>query len=360
MSAVPPSGVLQRRRIGRTDVEVTCLGLGGGALGGLYDAVGVADAVGAVERAYDVGVRYFDTAPMYGHGRSEERIGQALAGVDRESYVLSCKAGIVIEPTRTGNAPSVLEHYADPYLLEGHFDFSYDGAMRSLEGSLKRLGTDRIDIVYIHDPDEGDSTLPLDQRSGVDHFDGVMGGIYRALHELREQGVIRAIGVGLNGTEMLTRFANAGDFDVFLLAGRYTLLEQHGLDDLFPVCREKGISLVIGGVFNSGILATGAADPRATYNYFEADPDVLARVRALEDACGRHDIPLPAAALQYPLGDDVVAAVIPGVRAASEVDRNVANISRAIPSDLWEHLRAAGLVDPVAAVPDGPLVERAS
>ena len=359
MNSVEPAVALQRRKVGRTDVSVTCLGLGGGALGGLYDPVPEDDAVEAVQRAYESGIRYFDVAPMYGHGRAEERMGRGLAGVDRDSYVLSCKVGIVIEPTRTGNAPEVEEHYADPFLLEGGFDFSYDGAMRSLEGSLKRLGTDRIDIVYIHDPDEADSCLPPDQRSGADHFDEVMDGIYRALHEMRDQGVIRAIGVGLNGTEMLTRFAKAGDFDVFLLAGRYTLLEQHGLDDLFPICREKGISLVIGGVFNSGILATGASDPNATYNYAKADPAALARVREIEEVCGAHGVPLPAAALQFPLGNDVVAAVIPGVRTPSEVGVNVAHIARAIPSDLWEYLPAAGLVDERATLPTGPLVERA-
>lgn len=357
MSSVEPVADLIRSRVGRTDASVTCLGLGGGALGGLYDPVPEEDAAATVRRAFDAGVRYFDTAPLYGHGRSEERIGIALDGIPRDSYVLSCKVGVVIEP-EAGRTPALEEKYADPFLLDGRYDFSYDGAMRSLEGSLERLRTDRIDIVYIHDPDEADSALPPEQRSGADHFDAVMDGIYRALHELREQGVVKAIGVGLNGTEMLTRFARAGDFDAFLLAGRYTLLEQHGLDDLFPVCREKGISLVVGGVFNSGVLATGAADPTATYNYAKADPQALERVRRLDQICAGYGVPLPAAALQYPLGDPVVAAVIPGMRAVPEVDGNVAHITQPIPSQLWEDLRAEGLVDARAAVPTRPLVER--
>jgi D-threo-aldose 1-dehydrogenase len=350
-----PTTQLQRRTVGRTNVAVTCLGLGGGALGGLYDPVSEDDAVEAVRRAYDGGIRYFDTAPLYGHGRSEERIGKALADRPRDSYVLSCKVGVIIEPLE-GRTPELEQRYADPFLLDGHYDFSYDGAMRSLEGSLKRLGTDHVDIVYIHDPDEADSSLPPDERSGADHFDEVMGGIYRALHELRDQGVVKAIGVGLNGTEMLTRFAAAGDFDAFLLAGRYTLLEQEGLDDLFPICREKSISLIVGGVYNSGILATGTSDPEATYNYAKADPAAIARVRELEDACEGHGVPLPAAALQFPLGDDVVAAVIPGVRAAGEVDVNLAHVTRPVPADLWAYLPAAGLVDERAAQPTGSLV----
>ncbi len=353
MSAAASSGTLPRRRIGATEIEVTCLGLGGGALGGLYDVVEPEDAIATVRRAYDQGVRYFDTAPLYGHGRSEERIGRALEGVDRDSYVLSCKVGVAIAPTG-GGTPEDERRYADPFLLEGGYDFSYDGAMRSLEASLKRLRTDRLDLVYVHDPDEADSCLPESERRDVDHLSTVMEGSYRALHELREQGVVGAIGIGLNGVEMLTRFARAGDFDAFLLAGRYTLLEQHGLDELFPICRERQISLVVGGVFNSGILATGASDPDATYNYVKADPDALERVRALEAVCDRHGVRLPAAALQYPLGDPVVAAVIPGVRSVGEVDGNLRDITQPIPASLWEEMRDAGLVDRRAAVPAGP------
>lgn len=357
MSPIGSFTDLTRFGVGGTEVSVTCLGLGGGALGGLYDPVSEADAVATVDRAYEAGIRYFDTAPLYGHGRSEERIGMALDGIPRESYALSCKVGVIIEP-KPDRTPELESRYADPFLLDGHYDFSYDGAMRSLEGSLKRLRTDRLDIVYIHDPDEADSTLPTEQRGGADHFDEVMDGIYRALHELRQEGVVKAIGVGLNGTEMLARFARAGDFDAFLLAGRYTLLEQQGLDDLFPACREKGISLVIGGVFNSGILATGASDAQATYNYAKADPNLLDRVRRLEEVCLRHDVPLAAAALQYPLGDDNVAAVIPGMRAAAEVDRNLGYIAQSIPAQLWQDLLAEDLVDQRASLPRKSLVER--
>ncbi|HEY1854268.1 MAG TPA: aldo/keto reductase [Solirubrobacterales bacterium] len=357
MSSAEPSTSLDRRRIGDTEVHVTTLGLGGGALGGLYDVVTEEAAVETVRHAYESGIRYFDTAPLYGHGRSEERVGIGLDGISRDSYTLSCKVGVIIEP-EPGRTPELEERYADAFLLDGHYDFSYDGAMRSLEGSLERLRTDHLDIVYIHDPDEADSALPSGERSGADHFGAVMDGIYRALHDLREQGVAKAIGVGLNGTEMLTRFARAGDFDVFLLAGRYTLLEQNGLDDLFPVCREKDISLVVGGVFNSGILATGITDPKATYNYKKADPEAIERVHRLDEVCARHGASLPGAALQFPLGDDVVAAVIPGMRSAQEVDRNVALIAEAISPGAWEELRGEGLVDPRAALPTRSRVEK--
>jgi D-threo-aldose 1-dehydrogenase len=340
----------ETRRIGRTEVQVTTLGLGGGALGGLYDPVTEDAAIRSVQRAYELGVRYFDTAPLYGHGRSEERLGRALAGVDRSSYVLSTKVGVAIDPIES-SAADVEARYADPFLLDGEYDFSYDGALRSLEASLKRIGTDRVDIVYIHDPDEADSAVPPERRRGTDHVDEVMDGAYRALHELREQGVIEAIGVGLNGTDMLVRFARAGEFDCFLLAGRYTLLEQQGLGDLLPLCVERGISIVIGGVFNSGVLVTGASTPAPKYNYGDADAETLARVREIERHCELEGVALAGAALQFPLAHPAVASVIPGVREPGEVERNARDITRPIPAAFWRRLRDDALVARDAPLP---------
>ncbi|MGZ4247060.1 MAG: aldo/keto reductase [Solirubrobacteraceae bacterium] len=351
MRAATSPAELERRVVGRTDVAVTCLGMGGGALGGMYTTVAADAAMDAVHEAYVAGVRYFDTAPLYGHGRSEERVGEALAAYDRSSFVLSTKVGVAIEPLN-GEAAQLEERYADPFLLDGGYDFSYDGTMRSLEGSMRRLGTDRVDIVYIHDPDEADSAVPPEQRSGANHFDEVMEGAYPALHELRSQGVVRALGVGLNGTEMLADFARAGDFDCFLLAGRYTLLEQEGLETLFPLCRQRGISIVAGGVFNSGILATGTSFPEPKYNYMPADPHTLVRVRRIEEICARHDVSLSAAALQFPLANDVVAAVLPGVRSWQEVRVNVANVTATIPDQFWADIAANGdLLDARAPLP---------
>jgi D-threo-aldose 1-dehydrogenase len=338
---------LETRVIGRTSLHITCLGLGGGALGGLYEPVAADDAIEAVEQAYEHGIRYFDAAPLYGHGRSEERLGRGLAGVERSSFVLSTKVGMMIDP-RPSTEPGAERRYADPFLLDGRFDFSYDACLRSLEASMRRLRTDRVDIVYIHDPDEGDSLAPPDRRTGKDHLAEAMDGAYRALDELRAQGVIGAIGVGLNGTSMLVRFAHAGDFDCFLLAGRYTLLEQNGLDDLLPLCVERGISVVVGGVFNSGILATGTSGSDPTYNYEPAGAETLARVAAIERACGEYGVPLAAAALQFPLAHPAVAAVLPGARSAGEVRGNVAAVNAQIPSGLWETMRMRALVNPLA------------
>lgn len=344
MNAVPS------RSMARAGLDVSALGLGGGALGGLYASVDRSDAHAAVRTAYDGGVRYFDTAPLYGHGRSELRLGEALLGLPRDGYVLATKVGIVIEPTGDAS-PEAEQRYADPWLLEGRYDFGYDACLRSLEGSLERLGVDRIDVVNIHDPDEGDSALPPADRRGVDHHAAVMDGAYRALHELRDQGVIGAIGVGMNGTDPLLRFAEAGDFDTFLLAGRYTLLAQDGLDDLLPLCVERGIGLVVGGVFNSGILASGTDVAEPMHDYGPAAPAVIERVRRLEAACADHGVPLAAAALQFPLRHPAVACVIPGMRSADEARANLASATHPIPEAFWDDLADRGLVDQRAARP---------
>jgi D-threo-aldose 1-dehydrogenase len=258
-------------------LSISELGLGGGALGGSYDRV-PGDRVPreaacrAVEAAYAGGIRYFDTAPIYGHGRSEERVGAALSERLRSRFVLSSKVGIAIEPLEDQDAE---EGYAELVALDWRYDFSYDGALRSIEGSLQRLQTDRIDIAFVHDPDEGDSALPPAQRRNVSRFREVIEGAYPALARLKDEGTIEAVGVGMNGYELLTEFAEAAHFDCFLLAGRYTLLEQAPLEDFLPMCEQQEISVIIGGVFNSGILASGSAAPTPLYNYVPAEADVI-------------------------------------------------------------------------------------
>ncbi|HZV74474.1 MAG TPA: aldo/keto reductase [Conexibacter sp.] len=350
---------LLTRRLARAGLDVTALGFGGGALGGLYEPVPVEQAMAAVAAAWEHGIRYFDTAPLYGHGRSERWLGAALRGVARDSYVLATKVGIAIEPDDR-DAAAAERRYADPWVLDGRYDFGYDACLRSLEASMERLGVDRVDVVNVHDPDEGDSALPPAERRGVDHLPEVMEGAYRALHELREQGVVRAIGVGMNGVEPLAAFARAGDFDCFLLAGRYTLLEQHGLDDLLALCAERGIGIVVGGVFNSGILASGTAGGVPRYDYAPADAATIARVQAIEALCERHGATLPAAALQFPLAHPAVLTTIPGMRSVAEVSANLAAATHPVPAAFWSALRAGRLVDARAPLPGEPAADTAS
>jgi D-threo-aldose 1-dehydrogenase len=291
-------------RLGRTDVTVTQLGLGCAPIGGLYEPVCEADARAVVDRAWERGLRLFDTAPLYGSGLSECRVGAALGDRPRDALVLSTKVGRLL---RAGGPPV--------------FDFSFEGVLRSLDESLERLGLDRVDVVYIHDPD--------------DHFDEASAGAYPALERLRGEGVVRAIGVGMNQSEMLARFARETDIDCVLLAGRYTLLDRSGLDELLPLCLERGIAVVAGGVFNSGALVGDAH-----YNYAPAEPAVLDQVNRLAEICTRWDVPLAAAAVQFPLGHPAVACVLVGCRSSTEVDEDVALFELDLPAGLWEELEA--------------------
>jgi D-threo-aldose 1-dehydrogenase len=308
-------------RLGRSGVEVTALSLGGAAIGGLYTSVPEDAALATVRRALERGMRYVDTAPHYGLGRSEERLGQAVADAPRASYVLSTKVGRLVVPLEPGEPPEP-EGFADPPPYKRRWDWSRDGVMRSLETSLGRLGLDRVDIAYLHDPD--------------DHEDEVYATAYPALAELRDEGVLGAIGAGMNQTAMLTRFVERLDLDVVLCAGRYTLLDRSAERDLLPACRRRGVSVVIGGVYNSGLLA----DPRpgSPFDYAPVDERVLARTLELRDACAAYGVPLRAAALRFPLRHPAVASVLVGCRTPHEVDDNVEMFARDIPEALWDDL----------------------
>jgi D-threo-aldose 1-dehydrogenase len=287
-----------------------------------------------LEHAWDLGLRYFDTAPQYGFGLAERRLGGFLRQHPRDSYVLSTKVGRLLRP---GTA----EQLAQPTNFHGVsddrpvFDFSRDGTRRSLDESLERLGVERIDIVYLHDPD--------------DYWQAAIDGAYPVLHELRDQAVIGAIGAGMNQTEMLTRFAREADMDVFLCAGRYTLLDQSALADLLPMCETRGISLVIGGLLNSGILANPT--PGARFDYEAAPIELLARAQGIRDVCQRHDVPLLAAAMQFPLAHPRVASILAGVRTPAHLDDYPAGMRLSIPDALWADLRAEGSIDAAAPVP---------
>jgi len=326
---------LKKVQIGKTSLQVTRLGLGGAPLGGLFKDVQGEAAVATIRRALELGINFFDTAPLYGHGKSEKWMGQGLAGVPSDSRVLATKVGRVLEPVEPGTLEK--DEFDNPAPFKPVFDYSYEGTMRSFNESLKRLQVDRIDILHIHDPD--------------DHYNEAIKGAYPALDQLRREGKIKAVGAGMNQAEMPARFAREGTFDCFLLAGRYSLIDHTGLKELLPLCVEKQISIIIGGPYNSGILATGPK-PGAKFNYADAPPEILEKVRKVEEVCQRHQVPMKAAALQFPLAHPAVAAVIPGARSVAELEENFRLISHPIPGDFWADLRAKGLLPAEAPVPE--------
>jgi len=309
------------------NLDLGRIGLGTAPIGGLYTAVEEDAACATVERALDRGVRLVDTAPLYGYGLAERRVGAALASRPRDDYVLATKVGRLLRP---GGAPDPTQT-VDPTLAPV-FDFTYDGALRSVEESLERLGLDRVDIVHIHDPDH--------------HFEAALTGAYAALDRLRAEGTIGAVGVGMNQVEMLCRLAREADFDCFLVAGRYTLLDQSALGELLPLCEERGVEVILGGVLNSGLLAGGT-----TFNYHPAPPEWVERARALERVCERHAVRLTAAALQFPLAHPAVRCILVGARSAAELDDDLDLLAAPIPPDLWAELRAEGLLAEDVPVP---------
>ena len=337
-----------REKIGLHGLEVTRLGLGGTTFGNMYSALDEQEGLDVIDASYMAGVRYFDTAPLYGYGMSETKMGPGLARYNRDEIAISSKVGYVLKERQEGD--DYVDLFVDAPKLTSYFDYSRDAVLRSIEGSLKRLKTDRLDIVLIHDPDDGKSIEPGWVPGDRANFDQVMVEAYPALAELREQGVVKAIGLGMNQWQMLADFARAGNFDAFLLAGRYTLLEQESLRELLPLCAERDVRIIIGGPYNSGILATGAIEG-ATYNYAAAPEPLLERVRGIEAVCARHDVPLQAAALQFPFGHSAVATVIPGARTVAEVEGNVGFLQHAISADFWAELKQEGLIDAASPTP---------
>ena len=337
-----------REKVGLQGLEVTRLGLGGTTFGNLYSALDEQEGLDVIDASYMAGVRYFDTAPLYGYGMSETKMGPGLARYNRDEIAISSKVGYVLKERQEGD--DYVDLFVDAPKLTSYFDYSRDAVLRSIEGTLKRLKTDRLDIVLIHDPDDGKSIEPGWVPGDRANFDQVMAEAYPALAELREQGVVKAIGLGMNQWLMLADFARAGNFDAFLLAGRYTLLEQESLRELLPLCTEREVRIIIGGPYNSGILATGAIEG-ATYNYAAAPEPLLERVRGIEAVCARHDVPLQAAALQFPFGHSAVATVIPGARTVAEVEGNVGFLQHAISADFWAELKQEGLIDAASPTP---------
>jgi D-threo-aldose 1-dehydrogenase len=336
----------QRLPIGDTGVEVTRLGFGGTSIGGIFAEVSAADGAAVVEHAWAQGLRYFDTAPLYGYGASEIRIGGVLRNQPRDAYVLSTKVGRLVRlpeqiPAGAEVDPQKVDGLEDAYFFGTGprrivFDYSFDGVLRSVDESLARLGIGRIDIAYIHDPEE--------------HWEAAIGGAYPALERLRSEGVVRAIGVGTNDATTLARFAREGNFDVFLVASRYTLLDQTALPELMPRCVERGIAVVIGGVMNSGILA--APHEGSRFDYRRAPKPIVERARQLAAVCARYDVPLKAAAIQFPLAHPAVVSLLAGVRSTAHLDEWRDFMQQPIPSDLWAELRHEALLSP-----DAPTLE---
>ncbi len=333
----------QRRRgwdrHGTGGLTFTELGLGTAPLGNLYRAISDEAADAVFDAAWEAGVRYFDTAPLYGLGLSETRLNRFLRGKPRDEYVLSSKIGRLLraatEETRTGHGK-----WFDVPARQEVYDYGHDATLRSVEFSLERLGVDRIDILYAHDLD---AFTHGNQAASDARLSEFMEGGYKALLRLRDEGMISAFGAGLNEWQPCQFLAERGDFDIFLLAGRYTLLEQEALESFLPLCVERGIGIVIGGPYNSGILATGARDG-AFYNYDPAPPEILERVSWIETMCNRHGVRLVDAAFQFPLRHPAVVSVIPGGQGLSEMQSNLRAAEAEIPDALWSNLKAEGLL----------------
>jgi D-threo-aldose 1-dehydrogenase len=313
--------------LGHGGLRVSALALGTAPLGNLFAPVAEEDAAATVGSALEAGLTYVDTAPHYGLGLAERRLGRLLAGVPRDRFVVSTKVGRLVRPLAPGETADP-EGFADSPPARRVWDLSGDGVRRSLEESLERLGLDRVDILLLHDPD--------------DHEREAYEQAVPALIELRDQGVVTAIGAGMNQAEMLTRFVRDLDIDVVLVAGRYSLLDQRALAELLPTCAARGTAVVVGGVFNSGLLA----DPRpgATFDYAPAPPELVDRAARLAEVCARHGTPLRAAALAFPFGHPAVTSVLVGARSAAEVKDAVACFEWPVPGELWAELVATGLL----------------
>jgi D-threo-aldose 1-dehydrogenase len=333
-------------RIGRSDVEVTRLGLGTAPLGDLFTVVGDDGAREVLEAAVGEGVTLLDTAPYYGLGLSEHRVGDFVRSVDRERVVVATKVGRLLTPVPPGREREDT-FWVGGLRFDDRFDYSYDAVMRSYSDSLQRLGLDRVDMLAIHDLD-------------VDHFAGdafeerlreLADGGVRALEELRASGVVRAVGLGINALGSVPRVLELIDLDYVIVAMPYTLLDQDALDAELPLCVERSVSVVIGAVFASGLLAVD--EGVGTYDYADAPPEVIDRVTRMRAVCARHGVSLAAAALQFPLAHPAVAAVIPGALSAEHVRQNVARYRAEIPGEVWDDLKVEGLLGADAPVPTG-------
>lgn len=336
----------EHNKIGTTPLNIDTLGFGCAPLGNLYQSVADADAKEVLQAAWDAGFRYFDTAPHYGQGLSERRVGDMLRQQRGNDYLLSSKVGRLLKPAGYATERHA---YHSPMPFDIHYDYSYDGIMRSFEDSIQRLGLDRIDVIYMHD-----IGVATHGDLNTTYFKDAMSGGYKAMDELRSQGLVGAIGLGVNEYQVCEAALEYGEWDCFLLAGRYTLLEQESLQSFLPKCQARNCSVIIGGAYNSGILATGTkAKGTLHYDYGPAPEPVIDKVRKLEQLCTEFSIPLAAAALQFPLAHPAVVSVIPGMSNSARIAQTIDLFSQNIPKDFWLALRHSNLLEEGTPLPQG-------
>lgn len=338
-------------KVARTAFEVTRLGFGGGTLGDPDEIIEDARADATLRAAYDAGITYFDTAPWYGNTKSEHRVGRFLRNCPRDTVTLSTKVGRVYfrpeDPQAFASSPWAAR-WRGGLSFDLRFDYTAEGITRSYEDSLQRLGMNRVDALTIHDLDPRHQKNEQGVRRGLQQLED--GGGFAALEACKQRGEIHAIGAGVNHVGMIPRFLERFDMDYFLVAMPYTLLDQEALDGELELCVQHGVSVIIGAVFASGILATGAR-PGALYRYRPAEPEILERVKRIEAVCRRHGVPLAAAALQFPFGHPQVASVIPGANSPEQVEQNLAHMAHPIPRDLWAELKQESLIRADAPTP---------
>lgn len=332
-----------KRKFGRSGLDVTAFAFGTAPIGNFLREIDERTADAMVQDAWDNGIRFYDTAPMYGHGLSELRLGHSLRWKKRDDFVVASKVGRLLKPGKRAEIDFSPWNNAAPNTM--HFDYSYDGTMRSFEDSLQRLALERIDMLFIHDIDR---FTRGDEQPAV--FEQAMDGCWRALEKLRSEGLVKAIGVGVNEWEVCHAALKRRDFDCFLLAGRYTLLEQEALNDFLPLCEQRGVAVLVGGGFNSGILATGAV-PGAKYNYSPAPREIMDRVAKIEAVCRDHEVPLPAAALQFVVAHPAIPSFCAGTRTVEQLEQNLKWFSHPIPAAFWTELKHQKLLREDAPVP---------
>ena len=328
---------MNKRQLGNTDINLTAIGFGGAPIGGLFENLDERSCYDILEETYNSGINIFDTSPLYGYGLSEHRLGNFLKTIDEDSYFLSTKVGRYLTPAK--------KNEIDRGRFEGglnftpHLDYSYDGVMRSFEQSLIRLAVSKVDICLIHDVDR------FNHGDDVNYyFKLAMDGAYKAIQKLKEEKVIKAIGVGVNDSDMCARFANAGDFDCMLLAGRYSLLDQNALNDFFPIAEKNNIGIILAGIFNSGILAKGVGE-NITYFYDKIPEDVRQRYLKIANICKKYEVPVPAAAIQFCYKNELVTSMILGMDRLDQVSQNLEFLNLPIPEDLWKDLVNEKLID---------------